>query len=536
MKTLFPFLKPYRKECVLAPLFKLLEALLELFVPLLMAAIIDKGIMASDSGYVLRTGLVLVGLGLLGFGASATAQYFAARAATGFSADVKSSLFAHIQRFSYADLDRLGSSTLINRMTTDVNQMQTGVNMVLRLLLRSPFVVFGATIMAFTVNARAALIFLALLPLLTLTVVGITKLTLPRYQRVQGQLDKVLLHTRENVTGVRVLRAFRMQQAETAAYKSDNDELTRMQLRVGRLSALMNPLTFILVNAALIVLLGSALAVALAAWISGLLTRPLRQLSAAAARLARGEYDAPLPTAQNDEIGALIRAFSGMSGAIGEREAALRAQAEERQALIDALAHEMRTPLTAILGGARLLGQSKLSEGQQSELLDMMAREAARLSTMDERLLLLTRLGHEQPEWTTFDSRAMAEEALRVFDGVRLEGEGAAFVGERELTILLLRNLVVNAQRAGGETPVCVTLHPDGFDVTDCGCGMTEEQLAHAFEPFYKADKARTRGAGGAGLGLSLCRKIARLHRGDVRIESEIGKGTRVCYRFDTSL
>ena len=289
-------------------------------------------------------------------------------------------------------------------------------------------------------------------------------------------------------------------------------------------------------GAALIVLLGSALAVALAAWISGLLTRPLRQLSAAAARLARGEYDAPLPTAKNDEIGALIRAFSGMSGAIGEREAALRVQAEERQALIDALAHEMRTPLTAILGGARLLGQSKLSEGQQSELLDMMAREAARLSTMDERLLLLTRLGHERPEWTTFDSRAMAEEALRVFDGVRLEGEGTAFVGERELTILLLRNLVVNAQRAGGEAPVCVTLHPDGFDVTDCGCGMTEEQLAHAFEPFYKADKARTRGAGGAGLGLSLCRKIARLHRGDVRIESEIGKGTRVCYRFDTSL
>ena len=177
-----------------------------------------------------------------------------------------------------------------------------------------------------------------------------------------------------------------------------------------------------------------------------------------------------------------------------------------------------------------------MSEGQQSELLDMMAREAARLSTMDERLLLLTRLGHERPEWTTFDSRAMAEEALRVFDGVRLEGEGAAFVGERELTILLLRNLVVNAQRAGGEAPVCVTLHPDGFDVTDCGCGMTEEQLAHAFEPFYKADRARTRGAGGAGLGLSLCRKIARLHRGDVRIESEIGKGTRVCYRFDTSL
>ena len=289
-------------------------------------------------------------------------------------------------------------------------------------------------------------------------------------------------------------------------------------------------------GAAALGLIGLALAGALAIWISGVLTRPLSQLADAAAKLADGDYAAPLPAAKNNEMNALIRAFSRMSAAIDERETALRTQAEERQALIDALAHEMRTPLTAILGGARLLGQSKLSEGQQSELLDMMAREAARLSTMDERLLLLTRLGHERPEWTTFDSRAMAEEALRVFDGVRLEGEGAAFVGERELTILLLRNLVVNAQRAGGEAPVCVTLHPDGFDVTDCGCGMTEEQLAHAFEPFYKADKARTRGAGGAGLGLSLCRKIARLHRGDVRIESEIGKGTRVCYRFDTSL
>ena len=289
-------------------------------------------------------------------------------------------------------------------------------------------------------------------------------------------------------------------------------------------------------GAALIVLLGSALAVALAAWISGLLTHPLRQLSAAAARLAKGEYDAPLPTAQNDEIGALICAFSGMSGAIGEREAALRAQAEERQALIDALAHEMRTPLTAILGGARLLQQSRLSGSQQSELLDTMAREASRLSTMDERLLLITRLDHEAPSFAPFDSQAMAREALSVFDGVRLEGDDAVFVGERELTILLLRNLVVNAQRAGGKEAVRVTLHPDGFEVTDYGCGMTKEQIARAFEPFYKADKARTRSAGGAGLGLPLCRKIARLHHGELHMESEIGRGTRVCYRFDTSL
>ena len=289
-------------------------------------------------------------------------------------------------------------------------------------------------------------------------------------------------------------------------------------------------------GAAALGLIGLALAGALAIWISGVLTRPLSQLADAAAKLADGDYAAPLPAAKNDEMNALIRAFSRMSAAIDERETALRTQAEERQALIDALAHEMRTPLTAILGGARLLQQSRLSGSQQSELLDTMAREASRLSTMDERLLLLTRLDHEAPVFAPFDSQAMAREALSVFDGVRLEGDDAVFVGERELTILLLRNLVVNAQRAGGKEAVRVTLHPDGFDVTDYGCGMTKEQIARAFEPFYKADKARTRSAGGAGLGLPLCRKIARLHHGELHMESEIGRGTRVCYRFDTSL
>ncbi len=289
-------------------------------------------------------------------------------------------------------------------------------------------------------------------------------------------------------------------------------------------------------GAAALGLIGLALAGALAIWISGVLTRPLSQLADAAAKLADGDYAAPLPAAKNDEMNALIRAFSRMNAAIDERETALRTQAEERQALIDALAHEMRTPLTAILGGARLLQQSRLSGSQQSELLDTMAREASRLSTMDERLLLLTRLDHEAPAFAPFDSQAMAREALSVFDGVRLEGDDAVFVGERELTILLLRNLVVNAQRAGGKEAVRVTLHPDGFDVTDYGCGMTKEQIARAFEPFYKADKARTRSAGGAGLGLPLCRKIARLHHGELHMESEIGRGTRVCYRFDTSL
>ena len=289
-------------------------------------------------------------------------------------------------------------------------------------------------------------------------------------------------------------------------------------------------------GAAALGLIGLALAGALAIWISGVLTRPLSQLADAAAKLADGDYAAPLPAAKNDEMNALIRAFSRMSAAIDERETALRTQAEERQALIDALAHEMRTPLTAILGGARLLQQSRLSGSQQSELLDTMAREASRLSTMDERLLLLTRLDHEAPAFAPFDSQAMAREALSVFDGVRLEGDDTVFVGERELTILLLRNLVVNAQRAGGKEAVRVTLHPDGFDVTDYGCGMTKEQIARAFEPFYKADKARTRSAGGAGLGLPLCRKIARLHHGELHMKSEIGRGTRVCYRFDTSL
>ena len=289
-------------------------------------------------------------------------------------------------------------------------------------------------------------------------------------------------------------------------------------------------------GAAALGLIGLALAGALAIWISGVLTRPLSQLADAAAKLADGDYAAPLPAAKNDEMDALIRAFSRMSAAIDERETALRTQAEERQALIDALAHEMRTPLTAILGGARLLQQSRLSGSQQSELLDTMAREASRLSTMDERLLLLTRLDHEAPAFAPFDSQTMAREALSVYDGVRLEGDDAVFVGERELTILLLRNLVVNAQRAGGKEAVRVTLHPDGFDVTDYGCGMTKEQIARAFEPFYKADKARTRSAGGAGLGLPLCRKIARLHHGELHMESEIGRGTRVCYRFDTSL
>ena len=212
-----------------------------------------------------------------------------------------------------------------------------------------------------------------------------------------------------------------------------------------------------------------------------------------------------------------------------------RLLAQQRQDLIDALAHEMRTPLTAIVAGSRLLQQAKLPPERERALLGTIAREAKRLSDMDERLLQLTRLEHEKPVMTAFSSREMAQEALSIFEGIALSGDDAQFLAERELTIQLLRNLVVNAVRAGGNAPVRVKLHPDGFDVADEGCGMTREQIQRAFEPFYKADKSRARAAGGAGLGLALCARIAALHGGRITIDSEPGRGTKVCYRFDTT-
>lgn len=213
-----------------------------------------------------------------------------------------------------------------------------------------------------------------------------------------------------------------------------------------------------------------------------------------------------------------------------------RQLAAQRQELIDALAHEMRTPLTAILGGVRLLERANLDKERRVRLLGSMAKEAQRLSDMGERLLMITRLEHDAPEFAPFSSMEMAREALDAFDSVILEGEDAVFTGERELMICLLRNLVVNGMRAGGTEPVRVTLMKNGFSVTDSGCGMTKEQIARAFDPFYKADKSRARTHGGAGLGLTLCKKIACLHGGKLEIESEVGKGTRVVYHFDTSL
>ena len=255
MKKLLVYLKGYEKETVLAPLFKMLEALFELFVPLVMAAVIDVGIGGHDRGYVIRMCLVLIALGVIGLACSITAQYFAAKAATGFSTVLRRELFAHIQSLSYTEMDNLGTSTLITRMTSDINQVQTGFNMALRLLLRSPFIVFGSMIAAFTVDVKAAMIFVVAIPMLSVVVFGIMIWTMPLYRRVQGALDKVLGLTRENLTGVRVIRAFCLEEQEQTHFREKNERLTDMQKFVGKISGLMNPLTYIIVNGAVVVLL-----------------------------------------------------------------------------------------------------------------------------------------------------------------------------------------------------------------------------------------------------------------------------------------
>ncbi|MCM1122947.1 MAG: ABC transporter ATP-binding protein/permease [Eubacterium sp.] len=255
MKKLLVYLKDYKKETVLAPLFKMLEATFELFVPLVMAAIIDHGIGGGDTPYVLRMGAALVALGVIGLVCSITAQYYAAKAAVGFSTKLKHFLFEHIQGLSFTEIDTLGTSTMITRMTSDVNQVQNGVNMVLRLFLRSPFIVFGAMVMAFTIDVKAALIFAVTIPLLSVVVFGIMMLTMPLYKKVQAGLDSVLGATRENLTGVRVIRAFNKEQEEIEAFEEKNSTLAHMQLFVGKLSALTNPVTYIIINAATIILL-----------------------------------------------------------------------------------------------------------------------------------------------------------------------------------------------------------------------------------------------------------------------------------------
>ncbi len=257
MKKLWSYMKEYRRECVLGPLFKLLEASFELLVPLVMAAVIDTGIKNADRDYVIRMCLVLVGLGVVGLCCSLTAQFFAAKASVGFAAKLRAALFGRVQSLSYADLDREGASTMITRMTSDVNQVQNGVNLTLRLLLRSPFVVFGAMVMAFTIDWKAALVFVAVIPLLSVVVFGVMLWTMPRYKRVQAGLDQVLSAARENLTGVRVVRAFGREESEVEGFEAQNNALTHLQVFVGKISALMNPVTYIIINLGAVALIWS---------------------------------------------------------------------------------------------------------------------------------------------------------------------------------------------------------------------------------------------------------------------------------------
>lgn len=255
MKSLLKYLKEYRKEAVLAPLFKLLEATFELIVPLVMAAIIDTGIGTQNRPYILKMCGVLVLLAAVGLVSAITAQWFAAKAATGFSAKLRHLLFEHIQELSFSQMDLFGTDTLITRMTSDVNQVQNGVNLVLRLFMRSPFIVFGAMVMAFTVDVKAALIFVVTIPVLSVVVFGIMLWTMPLYRKVQGKLDRIMTGTRENLTGVRVIRAFGREEREEESFRTENATLSRMQQFVGKISGLMNPVTYILINLATVYLI-----------------------------------------------------------------------------------------------------------------------------------------------------------------------------------------------------------------------------------------------------------------------------------------
>lgn len=255
MKKLLKYITEYRKECILGPLFKLLEACFDLTVPLVMSWLIDRGISQNDVPYIWKMGGLLLILAAIGLTCSITAQYFAAKAAVGFATKLRHAVFKHIESLSFTEMDEAGTSMMITRMTSDINQVQSGTNLALRLFLRSPFIVFGAAVMAFTIDVKAALVFAVVIPLLALVVFGIMLITMPMYQKVQEHLDRLLGVTRQNLSGVRVIRAFNKEQAERESFGQENDLLTRMQLFVGRISALMNPVTYIMINGALVALI-----------------------------------------------------------------------------------------------------------------------------------------------------------------------------------------------------------------------------------------------------------------------------------------
>lgn len=367
MKKLLKYLRPYRKESILGPLFKLAEALLELLVPLAVAAIIDRGIRAGNYGYVFGMAGLLVLFGAVGLAFSVTAQYFAARAAVGFTARVRHALFSHIGRLSHTELDALGQSTMITRMTSDMNQIQNGLNLTLRLLLRSPFVVFGAMIMAFTVDPTSALIFVAVIPALSIVVFGVMLLSIPLYKKVQARLDGVTLSVRENLAGARVIRAFCREESEVSDFAEKNKVLSRTQRVAGRISALLNPLTFVLINLAIVYLiytgairveagiLTQGMVIALYNYMSQILVELIKLASliitmtksVACARRVSAVLD--LPAGMQEGEGDL----SPMPGApaVSFAGATLSYRGAGAPAVIDATFHTMPGEVVGIIGG-----------------------------------------------------------------------------------------------------------------------------------------------------------------------------------------
>ena len=355
MRRLLHYMSAYKKESILGPLFKMLEASFELFVPLVVADMVDVGIRRGDASYILKMGGLLVLLALIGLACSLTAQYFAAKAACGSGEALRRDLFAHIGGLSYREIDTVGASTLITRMTSDINQVQNGVNMTLRLLLRSPFVVFGAMIMAFTVDTSAAMVFVVTIPLLCLVVFGIMLVSMPLYKKVQRQLDRVLLTTRENLMGVRVIRAFNRQESERRAFEEENGSLVKMQVFVGRISALLNPVTYVIINLAIVAviwvgarqvdagILTQGKVIALVNYMSQILVELIKManliilISKAAACMNRVDGVFAITSSVKEPVGAAAAGKAGMPGLSGYSEAARISQERGEGATVPAV-------------------------------------------------------------------------------------------------------------------------------------------------------------------------------------------------------
>ena len=355
MRRLLHYMSAYKKESILGPLFKMLEASFELFVPLVVADMVDVGIRRGDASYILKMGGLLVLLALIGLACSLTAQYFAAKAACGSGEALRRDLFAHIGGLSYREIDTVGASTLITRMTSDINQVQNGVNMTLRLLLRSPFVVFGAMVMAFTVDASAAMVFVVTIPLLCLVVFGIMLVSMPLYKKVQRQLDRVLLTTRENLMGVRVIRAFNRQESEREAFEEENGSLVKMQVFVGRISALLNPVTYVIINLAIVAviwvgarqvdagILTQGKVIALVNYMSQILVELIKManliilISKAAACMNRVDGVFAITSSVKEPAGAAAAGKAGMPGLSGDLEEARTGRGQENGAAAPAV-------------------------------------------------------------------------------------------------------------------------------------------------------------------------------------------------------